>query len=331
MKKIVSAVICLVFVLSLTSCAGEKYSRTDVTVFDTETVITGYAPTEGEFDRRADEITEVLTEYHRLYDIYNEYEGMNNLKTVNAMAGKEPVKVNEKIIDLIEFSKKMYELTGGRTNIAIGAVTKIWHEYREEGVAVPTEEELKAAAEHIDINSITYSREEGTVFITDPETSVDVGAVAKGFAAERAAELIVRRGWDNMALSVGGNVRTVGNKGDGKPWVTGIQNPGVESLGSVVTTVDLCDLSCVTSGSYQRYYEVDGVRYHHIIDPETLFPENRYLSVSVICKDSGMADALSTALFNMSEEEGRAALERAHADGIWIYPDGTVARTEGAE
>ncbi len=301
-----------------------------MTLFDTETVITGYCSSESDFNKKADEIIKYLTDYHKLYDIYNEYEGMTNLRTVNLSAGKT-VKVDDRIIDLIVFGKNMYKLTGGYTNIAIGSVTKIWHEYREAGTAVPAFEDLRLAAKHTKIDDVTYDRGAGTVTLLDPEMSLDVGAVAKGYAAEMAARMIKRNGWDSIALSVGGNVRCVGKKDDGKKWTTGIQNPGVETLASVVAEVELEDSACVTSGSYQRYYEVDGVRYHHIINPESLFPENDYLSVSVVCDDSGIADALSTALFNMSEKKGRAILDEAGADAIWVYPDGKITRTKGAE
>ncbi|MDD6094262.1 MAG: FAD:protein FMN transferase, partial [Clostridia bacterium] len=296
-KAAFAVLILLSFVLSAVSCGGKrKFSRTDVTVFDTETVITGYDTSEKSFNEKADAVTELLREYHKLYDIYNEYEGQNNLMTVNLCAGKEPVKVDERIIDLIEFSKEMYVLTDGKTNIAMGSVTAIWHEYREAGVALPSAEELLRAEHHTDIENIICDREKDTVYLADPEMSLDVGAVAKGYAAEKAAQMIEEKGWTNIALSVGGNIRTVGAKGDGTPWITGIQNPDLSSKEAVALSVSLENLSCVTSGSYQRYYELDGVRYHHIIDPETLFPENRYLSVSVVCADSGKADALSTAL-----------------------------------
>lgn len=332
MKKLTASILLLAVLTSLFSCvSGDEYTLRDYTVFDTETVIIGSLNASKEsFDAESEYAVELLSEYHKLYDIYHEYAGINNLKTVNDAAGEHPVEVDEKIIDLLKFGIEMYTLTAGRTNIAMGSVLKIWHEYREDGKAVPTEEELNAAAEHVSIDSIIIDEENGTVFISDKNASIDVGAIAKGFATERVAEALYDRGINTgYALNVGGNVRVIGKKRDGSLWSTGIDDARENTDSSTVCVLKLTDTSAVTSGSYQRFYEVDGIRYHHIIDPETLFPENRYISVSIIFPDSGVADALSTALFNMSEEEGRKILEDISGEAIWVYPDGHVSQTDG--
>lgn len=331
MKRIIlrgAALLSLLSVLLLTTGCGtvKKYTFTDMTVFDTEAIVTGYDVSEAEFQKKAEGVFSLLKEYHRLYDIYNEYEGINNLCTVNLNRGKAPVKVDERIIDLLEFAKEMYRETDGLMNIAMGSVTSLWHDFRESDGALPTEQALEAAGAHTDISCIVIDRERGTVFLSDGEMSLDVGACAKGYATECAARFIEEQGWDNIALSIGGNVRTVGEKAGGEGWTVGIQNPYDGDGEKVKLSRTVTDASCVTSGSYQRYRELDGVRYHHIIDGETLYPENRYLSVTVLCRDSGVADALSTALFNAGEETGKKILSRFDAEGIWIYSDGKVSQ-----
>lgn len=330
MKRALVLLLAVSLILPLSSCGSfRKFTRTDMTLFDTETIIVGYDKSQEDFDAKANKIIDMLTRYHKLFDIYNEYSNMNNLKTVNDKAGKESVSVSNEIIELIEFGRKMHKLTRGNMNIAMGSVTKIWHQYREEGKAVPPMEELKAAEEHTDIRNVICNSETGTVTFSDPQLSLDVGAVAKGYATEMAAQMIEENGWTRMALSVGGNIRTVGTKDDGKPWATGIQNPIEGASEAIAGKVYLVDKAAVTSGSYQRYYDVDGVRYHHIIDPETLMPKNIYLSVTVIYRDSGVADALSTALFNITETEGRKILKKIGAEAMWIYPDGDINVTSG--
>lgn len=341
MKRSVAVFLVTASILSLalfSSCTTKKqYSKTDVTVFDTQTVVLGWENDEKSFDERADAILDRLSILHSFYDIYHEYEGMNNLKTVNDNAGISPVEVSREIIDLILYSKEMYELTDGKTNVAMGSVLSIWHEYRDSGIedpenaALPTMEELSLAAEHTDIDKVVVDEDTMTVYLEDSEMSLDVGAVAKGYAVELVASELEKEGVSGYALSVGGNVRCIGEKANGDRWEIGVQNPDLTSSQAYFTKVYLTDKTLVTSGNYQRFYTVDEKQYHHIIDPQTLFPRNEYASVSVIAGHSGLADALSTALFNLSQEEGLAIAKKEKAEVAWVYPDGTVKMTEGFE
>jgi thiamine biosynthesis lipoprotein len=128
--------------------------------------------------------------------------------------------------------------------------------------------------------------------------SLDVGAVGKGYATEQVGEIAKKNGFTSGLISVGGNVRAIGNKrSSNSPWNVGIQNPDMKSEQSNLQVVNLTDLSLVTSGDYERFYTVNGKNYHHIINPETLFPSEYFTAVTIICKDSGNADALSTGAF----------------------------------
>src|SRR5690554_6372006 len=189
--------------LNLSACGIKKASRYEaqfLQLFDTLTTIVGYADSEAEFTEHSQLIYDNLKQYHQLYDIYNDYEGINNIKTINDNAGIKPVKVDREIIDLVVFAKEWYERTDGKVNIAMGAVLKIWHEYRQEGLdhperaKVPPMEKLKEAARHTDINKVIVDQEEGTIFLADKDMSLDVGAVAKGFAAEITAREAVEQG-----------------------------------------------------------------------------------------------------------------------------------------
>ena len=166
-----------------------------------------------------------------------------------------------------------------------------------------------------------------TVCLTDPEASLDVGAVAKGWAVQRACALAAEKGYGGFLVSAGGNVFTVGAKPDGSHWRIALEDP--TKVGAHLTELELRDCAAVTSGSYQRYFTVDGVKYHHIIDPATAYPADTYLMVTVICPDSAVADALSTSLFLTSCEEGEALAERFGAEALWMWEDGSVRMTEG--
>lgn len=327
---VATALIVLLASLLLSSCEREiePKNRIFYTYFDTVSVIYDYTGgTVAEFDAVCADIEAELEICHKLFDIYNEYEGLANLKTVNESAGKGPVKVDERIIDLLEESVELYELTDGNVNVMMGAVLSIWHEYRTEGKAVPEMDALAAANEHTSIKNLVINRENMTVEITDPKASLDVGAIAKGYAAERLYELLSSRGLDGYAINLGGNLRTVGTKPDGEGWVSGVQNPDLTATDPYVAKLTISDSALVTSGVYERFYTVDGVQYHHIINKDTLMPERDYLSVSVHTESSTVADALSTALFNMSIDEGRAVISTLpEAEVIYVLASGEVVK-----
>ena len=311
----------------------QRYQGTFLELFDTVTVVLGYASSEEEFNAEVQALRSSLEEYHQLYDIYNDYEGVNNIKTINDNAGGDPVEVDQRIIDLLLFCRDMYKRTGGKTNVMFGSVLSIWHDAREYGINnpleayLPDEAELEAASAHTSFDSLVIDDEANTVQITDPEASLDVGAVAKGYAVQRVCEDAP----EGLLVSVGGNVCATGPRPtDGSAWVVGVQDPD-GSASDYLLTVNLTEGCLVTSGDYQRYYTVDGVRYHHIIDPDTLQPPQYWRAVSIICPDSGVADALSTALFCMDRESGEALLEEFDAEALWIAPDGTLSYTAGFE
>lgn len=341
-KKVISIILLIFILISLTSCGEKKFTRYEsefILLFDTITKIVGYTQSEEEFTEYSHIIRDNLKEYHQLYDIYNDYEGINNIKTINDNAGIKPVKVDERIIDLLKFSNDLYEKTNGKTNIAFGAVLKIWHEYRTNGIedpvnaVLPSEEELRSAYEHTNIEDIIIDEEFSTVFLKDPLMSLDVGAIAKGYATEQVSKIAKKNGMKSGLLSVGGNIRAINNNiTTDEPWNVGIQNPDSEAIQSGFGIVKLDNKSLVTSGDYQRYYIVDGEKYNHIIDPDTMYPARHFTSVSIICNDSGIADALSTAVFTMPFEEGLEFINSvSETEAMWIFNDKTVKYSDNFE
>lgn len=322
---------------------AQRYTTIFYDVFDTVTQVIAYCDSEEEFSQQMDALHADLLEYHQLYDIYNDYEGVNNIKTINDNAGVAPVKVDEKIIDLLELAIEMYDTTGGKMNVAMGSVLEIWHNYREAAEAdpsdednlLPTQAELDAAAQHCDINDVIIDREAGTVYLADPEMSLDVGSVGKGYAVEMVCQAAQARGLISASVSVGGNLRAIGLKPGAKQWTGGVENPWESSIyytadSSLVAAVYTSDQALVTSGDYQRFYVVDGVRYHHLIDPDTLWPATYFDSVTILCPDSGLADCLSTALFCSSLEEGQALVESLDGvEALWCTTGGQLVYSSG--
>lgn len=349
MKRLISLLLIAVIITSaacLTGCASfekgknnrslEKYSETYFDVFDTVTVFLAYCPDEESFKELSDKVHKRLLEYHNMFDIYYAHEGVNGAYEINKNAGKEPVEVPKEMIKLIEQAKELYVKTDGRVNIALGAVLALWHDARNTGLNepdksyIPDMEELKKAANHCKIDDVVVDYTKGTVYLADPEMSIDLGAIAKGFATNQVAEEMKAEGYDHFAISAGGNVKTVGARGDGTNWVVAVQNPDLDNSGDYMDVMGLAGTSLVTSGVYQRYYEYNGEKYHHIIDPATLKPENRYLSLSIITEDSGYADALSTGLFNMDLKEGQEFVESLeNVEALWIMPDMSLIKSSG--
>ncbi len=315
---------------------GEKFQNLYYDYFDTVCQIVGYEEEEESFNEASALTEDLLKHYNDLYDIYHSYEGITNVCDLNKRASEGPVAVEKDLMDLLLYGKEIYSLTNGKTNIAMGAVLKIWHNYREAGIdnpaeaALPDMDELKEASEHCNIEDVVLDEENMTVYFADPMLKLDVGAIAKGYATERVAEALTEAGHNNYALNFGGNARLIGPKSNGEAWTVGIQNPDLSSDETYAEKIKIADLSLVTSGSYQRYYLVDGVTYHHIINPDTLMPENYFWSVSILTRDSGLGDALSTALFNMTYDEGLALVSSLdNVETMWIYPDGSKVYTEG--
>ena len=337
----------LISVLVLTACgSGEKVQNTKHTevfldTFDTVIQVVGYTKTEEELNNYTKKIHDRFDELNKLYDIYNNYDGINNIKSINDSAGIKPVKVDKRIIDLILFSKKWYSSTEGKMNIAMGSVLKIWHKYREEGqnnpanAKVPEMTELKTAAQHMDIDKVIVDTENSTVYLSDPQMSLDVGGVAKGYATELVAKEIAAEGFTSGFISAGGNVRTLGNPPAGvkQSWSVGVQDPdqsGEMGETHVLDTLSVGKASVVTSGDYERYYTVNGKRYHHIIDPDTLMPGTNYRSVTVVTEDSGMADFLTKGFFLLPYEQSRKLAESMdNVEVLWVMPDKSIEATEG--
>ena len=322
----------------------EKYTASWYDVFDTVTTVIGYASSEEEWDRQMDALHQDLAEYHQLYDIYNHYEGVTNLYDLNRSAAQGPVAVDQRIMDLLVESREMYKTTSGQMNVAFGAVLSIWHDYREAGLndpdsaQLPPMEQLTAASEHCSIDDLVLDEEAGTVYFADDQLQLDVGSVGKGYAVEMVARAAEERGLASAILSVGGNVRTIGHKPDGSRWTAGIQDPwaSAELAGQVVNdapylvSVYMEDMALVTSGDYQRFYEVDGKRYNHIIDPDTLMPADHFSAVAVLVPDSGLGDCLSTGLFCLPLEDGQALVESLDGvEAMWMLKDGSVVYSSG--
>lgn len=311
------------------------YTTTWFDLFDTVAIVKGYAHSQAEWDEQMEALHADLLHYHQLFDIYHHYDGLVNLYDLNAQAAAAPVTVGEDLYIFLDWcANTIYPATGGATNIAAGAVLALWHDAREsDSPAPPADALIREALQHTRMEDLQLDAQTRTVSFTDPALRLDVGAVAKGYAVELAAQAAEARGLDSALLNIGGNLRAIGEKANNEgTWTAGVENPwgGEPAYIQALTLPD--GASLIVSGDYQRYFDYEGVRYSHLIDLATGFPARYCSSVAVVApaRDGGIGDALSTALFCLPETEGRQLL--AASDGcqaLWMYPDGTTSHSEG--
>lgn len=334
----------------------EKFSYSFMGPFDTVTQYISYCSSQQEFDKQSELVEDRFNYYDKLFDKYTEYSDINNIYTINKAAGKNAVEVEKPIIDLLELCIDRYNTVSNKVNIAFGSVISIWHDYRENaefnnGIGkVPTDKELKDANEHTSIDSIHIDKELSTVYIDDENVSIDVGATAKGYTVELVKDELIAMGIDNFLLSGGGNVASYGERkaentnssylDDCKTkYCVGLESPqsgnfsyqsgDPSEYNEAILVVQ--GQSVVTSGDYQRFYQdINGVTYHHLIDPDTLYPAVHFRSVSIITEDSGYADFLSSAVFLMPFDEGFKFVNSLDGvEAIWLLEDGKIRMSAG--
>ncbi|MBO6159261.1 MAG: FAD:protein FMN transferase [Firmicutes bacterium] len=328
MAKKVTAFLILLSMLAalLSGCRkNTRYSVDYYDVFDTFSTFTCYGLEEEAFDRIQKELHQLLLSFHQETDIYHTYEDVHSLKELNDQAGNGAISLSRRQYDFLLFCKNAYTLSEGRVNVMLGAVTRLWHEAREragegEKHVVPSKDVLEEAFAHTSPDLLELDEDLLQASITDPLASIDVGALAKGYAGSLAMDYLASQGVENYLLNLGGNVCAHGKPlGTGRDaFLIGLQSPN-EPDGSYSQTVTLEKGCAVTSGDYQRFFEEDGIRYNHIIDPDTLYPAALHRSVTVLAEDPAIADLLSTALFLMDTQRGQALA--ASFDAEVIYQD----------
>lgn len=311
------------------------YTTTWFDLFDTVSVVKGYARSQAEWDEQMDALHADLLHYHQLFDIYNHYDGMVNLYDVNARAAEAPVTVEEDLYNFLNWCvNSVYPATEGATNIAAGSVLSLWHDARESDTPAPPEDALlRQALMHIEISNLTLDAATRSVSFAYEAMSLDVGAVGKGYAVEQAAEAAEARGLDSALLNIGGNLRAIGEKANGEgPWTVGVENPWGSEPTYIQTLTLRPGYSLIVSGDYQRYFEYEGKRYSHLIDLTTGYPAEYCRSVAILAPagGGGLGDALSTALFCLPESTGRTMLASAEGyEALWMYPDGSTTQSDG--
>lgn len=344
MKKIF-----LILLIFLTGCTNNqtsalnRYQRgTFEAGFDTYVELAAYTKDEKAFTDIFKQMTEQFQHYNQIFDNFKTHETTLSLLALNQKAGQGPVEVSVELIEVMQFAKDMHEQGYTKFDPTIGAVLEIWHEYRTEGIAanqsgqpgkIPPMELLEEANLCTGWENIVIDKENQTIKITNPCTKLDLGAIAKGYAAEKVAQYLENKGLLYAIVNPGGNIRTINTRADGNPWNIAIQKPTLLQDDGNIDVISFPEsMSMVTSGDYQRAYEnEEGIRLHHLIDPDTLMPTHYFRSVTIITKNSMVADFFSTQLFLVSYEEGQKLIEAYNEKNpqeplhaLWIIDEESV-------
>ena len=352
----------LIFLISVLifSCFNNKekvYTEIVDGLFDTVHVISGYDKSEQEFKKKVKFYQEEMEKLHKLYTSYEDFQGINNISTINENAGIKPVKVDRNIINLLKDTLERNKEISDKVNIAAGNVIDLWDKAKTEG-KLPEQSELEKMQKCAKTENIVIDEQNSTVFIKERCTKLNLGAVAKGYAVEQVTKKMEKAGMTSFIISAGGNVKVVGKRKISKKeseitdlkscknqFCIGIalplyndnnidkSNPYNNGKNDYLAKISAENMSIVTTGNYQRYFVMDNKVYGHVINLETLKPEDSFASVSVITEDSGLADFMSTTLFLLSYEEGKALIEKMgkkeKIDVIWAMKNGDVVSSEG--
>lgn len=344
MRKKITAIILCVFLMTSSAIMAEEYQKYTYTFFDCfDTVISfiAYSKNQDEFNECAKIVEESFKYYHKIFDAYHEYAGTENLCSLNKKAFNQNVKVPDELLELISYMKNVEPFLQKSVNIALGEVLELWHDARDfsnanpEKAYIPSIDELEKASKSNKIDDIIINNDR-TIRYSNQNLKINLGAIAKGWATEKVAKHIEANGFSSFIINAGGNVRCSGIPMDGrKAWGVVIKNPISALNGNQNDASELMfiqNMSAVTSGDYERYFTYKGENYPHIISPSTLMPPKNMRSITIITKDSGLADLLSTTLFLMDYDKGRSFIEGIPETGaIWILNDGTIKYTENVK
>lgn len=304
--------------LLLSGCSGLSAKRDQVytdTLFDTVVNIRIY-------DAADESVLKGCEELCKKYDAMFSRTNENSEISMINNAGGATVEVSKETIKLIQKGIYYSEMSNGAFDITIGSVSALW-DFKSDAPAVPDAAAIADAVSHVNYENILIR--DNTVRLLDPQAKLDVGAIAKGYIADRVRDYLEEEGIDHAMIDLGGNIVAMGSKPDGTDYNIGIQKPFDES-GTPITSVKLSNKSIVTSGIYQRYFEQDGKIYHHILDPATGSPcENSLYSVSIITDSSLTADALSTTCFLLGYEKGMNLVNQLdNVDAVFITNDNEI-------
>ncbi len=279
------------------------------------------------FDQGSTELyTRMFRRLKEIEQVFSNRLAASNISQVNRAAGIAAVVVPEELVLVLQEALRIAERTGGAFDPTVGPLVSLW-DIGGDNSRVPSPEEIEHARSLVDWRLVEIDAEAGTVYLPRQGMALDLGGIAKGYAADQLAAMAQESGLERALLDLGGNIYAFGTKADGSSWRVGVKDPA-NPAGSPALALSVWNRSVVTSGMYERFFEQDGIRYHHILNPATGYPvRNDIQSVTIVSASSMLADALSTSVFILGRERGLRLLESEAAEGVIIGEDQGVYAT----
>ena len=273
-------------------------------------------------------IDDAFKEIDRLESLLSVEKEGSDLDRLAKAAGQDWVEIAPETREVLELAKEYYTTSGGLLDVTAGPLIDLWD--INNGGHYPSREELDAVLPLINCDDLRV--EEGRAYLARPDMKANLGAIAKGYIADRVKDLLVDMGVKHAVLDLGRNILLIGGKTEDAPFRIGVQDPNGDE-GALLAVLSVSDKSLVTSGVYERYFEYEGTRYHHILDPDTGFPaDNGLAAVSIVSDDSANGDALSTTCLLLGKEKGLALIESLPGvEALFVDGDGTMTPSSGFE
>ena len=323
--NIISLVLCVIMLLPLCACSNDEPVQQQVFAMDTIMTLTAYGDNA---QSGIDAAVGVIQAMDNILDPDSDNSYTNQINTANG----SDVLISPQVYEMLSVAKDVYNKSNGALDLSIYPIYEAWGEFKEESGRIPSDDELTELRKKLNFGQMTITEfpgESNCSVCFPADTEISFGAVAKGCASDYAVDAMKKAGVESGLVSLGGNVQTLGVKPDGTNWVIAVDDP--DDTGSYVGTLSVGETAVITSGNYQRYFTVNGTRYHHLISPKTGAPANNGLkSVTIVCPDGTLGDALSTAMFILGEDN---ALKYWRDNGgfemILITDDNRVVCTSG--
>lgn len=330
LHKLIAIVLIISMMIPLSSCSSDNspeamtpHSRTGL-YFDTVITVTLYG-NKKKADSRLSDIFKMAKRYENLLSDKIESSDISRINN----AGGSFVTVDKDTLEAIRYALQYSEESDGVFDLTVGDLSDLW-DFKNNTGTIPDKRAIKNALRHIDYRNVEINGDQ--VRLKDPQSSIDLGGIAKGFIADKMKARLKKLGAKSGIINLGGNVLVIGRRPDGKKYTVGIQRPFSDD-GTALFTIQAADMSVVTSGTYQRYFKKDGRIYHHILNLSNGYPYNNGLdSVTIITKQSTKADALSTTVFCMGVDKGLAYVNSLKGvEAVFVKSDGTIVKSDNVD
>jgi thiamine biosynthesis lipoprotein len=319
-RKIVNTLCCFLLLAIMSSCAHEKEKIYKKSTIMMDTVITRSVVSHSK-SHAEQAINSAFSEIKRLEALFDFYSPDSEVSRINKHAGLSRVTVSPDMLTVLERASFVSEKTGGAFDVTIGSLL-VFYDFAH-GIK-PQQRAIEMHLPLVNYKAVRIDRKDASVFLEKKGMLIDLGGIVKGYVADRVVETLKRAGIRSGLVAVAGDIKAFGLKPNEKPWKIGIKDPRAEGKDDIIATLDLKDMAISTSGDYERYFILEGERYHHLLSPKTGYPARICQSVSIIAEEGALADAFATGVFILGPEKGMTVIKEMGFDGLIIDKEGII-------